>query len=173
MGVQFVVAAHSDRAAAEGDYHRVASLRRDPAPGLLDAVVLAKDGRGEFGFAIAPGGDARAEFGCGLAGGLAMAVHAPLSLQWNPASEADRVAAGVVVHRIGAAVGRSDIKRYGLLLDSAPAALVAATADDHANDILSALSPVWALASGYARIDRAALADDVRRAVRAFDVAGA
>ncbi len=173
MCVYFVVAVHSDRAAAAGEYHRLDRLHRDPTLGVLDAVVLARDGRGEFRFAIAPGGDSRAELGCGLAGGLAMAVHAPLSLRWNPASEADCVAAGVVVHRIGAAVGRGDIERYGLLLDSASAALVAATAAEHASDAVSALSPGWALASGYARIDRAALADDIRRAVRAVHVTGA
>lgn len=164
MCLYFVVAVHTDRAAAEGDYRRLERLHWDTTLGVLDAVVLARDGRGDFRFAIAPG-DARAELGCGLAGGLAMAVHPPMAFRWNPASEADRLAAAVVVDRIGAAVGRVDLKRYGLALDSASVALLAAAASERAAEVASALSPSWALASGYAPIDRAALAEGVRHAM--------
>ena len=164
MCLYFVVAVHTDRAAAEGDYRRLERLHWDTTLGVLDAVVLARDGRGHFRFAIASG-DARAGFGCGLAGGLAMAVHPPIAFQWDSASEADRLAARVVVDRIGAAVGRVDLKRYGLVLDSASVGLVAAAASERAADVASALSPSLALASGYARIDRAALAEDVRHAM--------
>jgi len=106
MRTYFVVAAHRDRAAAEGDFHRLEALRDDPAFGALDAVVLVRTGTEEFRFTIAADGDPREGVACGLARGLALAVSPGLASRWEAGGDAARVGVGVVVDRVAAAVGR-------------------------------------------------------------------
>jgi hypothetical protein len=167
-----VVASHRDRAAAEGDFHRLAAIHDDRALGDLDAVVLARATSGTLGFTIGADGDPHEGIGCGLARGLALALSPGVSQRWKPNDHASRAAAGIVVDRVAAAVGRGDLRRYGLLLDAAAAALVASTASERADVVAATLSPSDALASGHVRLDRSALAEEVRRAVRTARSAG-
>ena len=164
MCVLMVVAAYVDRAAAEGDVHKLEAIARDPAQGALDAVALARTGGGELRVSRASVGAWPTPVTCGLAMGLVFALSPGVALRRERMSDQERSDASAVVDHIATVLGRRELVRIGWPLDAADATVVAATETTRADAVLAAFAPTAALASRRARIDWRALEAQIGRA---------
>lgn len=155
----FVVAAVGDLSAADAVVDILTTSAHSAVGARLDVVSVGRKASGDVRFhregPPGPGSTAR----WNAAAGLAAALFPSVGADQPSGRSAERAVLAAVSGRVAAAIGRTGLREFGELLDTASAAVIVVTAAGHHDAVMeslprSATVAVWTGELDVADLDR-------------------